>query len=144
MAEHYTFTGQCHCGAIRAELAFTKPASEIQVRACQCWFCTRHGTMTASDPAGRAVFVIREGQLQAYEFATRTAMSLICRSCGIYAGAMLQESGATWSIANVRGLAIPEFSGRTAEPVVYEAETADQRVARRKARWTPTDVRLVS
>ena len=29
-----------------------KPAAELQVRACQCGFCTRHGAMTVSDPGG--------------------------------------------------------------------------------------------
>jgi hypothetical protein len=139
----YSFEGQCHCGAIRAQLTFTKPAPEVQVRACQCGFCTRQGSMTVSDPEGRSTLLIREGQLQAYQFGTRTATSLICQSCGVYAGAMVQEGGDTWSIVNVRGLAIPEFLGRTAEPVSYDAETAEQRTARRKARWTPTEVRLI-
>ena len=38
---------------------------------------------------------------------------------------------------NVRGLAVPEFKERTAEPVVYDGETAEQRIARRKQKWTP-------
>lgn len=143
MPRTYRFQGQCHCGAIRAQLDFTKPAEQIQVRACQCGFCTRHGTMTISDPAGRATLHIREGQLHAYEFSTRTATSLLCQSCGVYAGGMLQEGDRAWSIVNVRGLAIPEFLGRTPEPVSYDAETPDQRIVRRKARWTPTEIRLL-
>lgn len=143
MARTYAFEGQCHCGAIRAVLTFTKPASDIQVRACQCGFCTRHGSMTVSDPEGRSTLLIRPGQLHAYQFATRTATSLICQSCGVYAGVMLQEGGNTWSVVNVRGLAVPEFVGRTAEAVTYDAETADQRIARRMAKWTPTEVRLI-
>lgn len=140
----YSFQGQCHCGAIRAQLAFTKPAPEVQVRACQCGFCTRQGSMTVSDPEGKSTLLIRQGQLHAYQFGTRTATSLICQSCGVYAGAMVQEDGRTWSIVNVRGLAITDFLGRTAEPVSYDAETAVQRTARRKAKWTPTEVRLIS
>ena len=58
MGEASTFAGTCHCGAIRGTLAATKPAAELQVRACQCSFCTRHGAMTVSDPAGRATFEI--------------------------------------------------------------------------------------
>jgi hypothetical protein len=143
VAVAYTFTGQCHCGGIGAELKFTKPAAEVQVRACQCGFCTRHGSMTVSDPAGQAIISIREGTLQRYQFGTRTATSLICQSCGVYAGVMLEADGRTWSVVNVRGLAVPVFVGRTAEPVSYDAETPEQRIARRKAKWTPTDVRIV-
>lgn len=143
MPRTYSFEGQCHCGAIRAVLAFTRPASELQVRACQCGFCTRQGSMTVSDPQGRATLLIRQGQLHAYQFGTRTATSLICQSCGVYAGAMMQEDAETWSIVNVRALAIGAFLDRTAEPVSYDAETTEQRTARRKVKWTPTDVRII-
>ena len=137
----HNFQGTCHCGAICGSLAATKPASELQVRACQCSFCTRHGAMTVSDPAGRAVFEIDRNALSSYQFGTRTGTSLICAKCGMYAGVMLEDAGKVWSVLNVRGLAIPEFAGRTAEPVVYEGEAPEQRIARRKAKWTPTEIR---
>ena len=75
MARTHTFEGQCHCGAMRVVLVFTKPADQIQVRACQCGFCTRQGAMTVSDPQGKSTLSIREGQLHAYQFGTRTATS---------------------------------------------------------------------
>jgi len=61
-------------------------------------------------------------------------------ACGMYAGVMLEEGGKSWSVLNVRGLAIPEFGGRVPEPVVYDGETPEQRIARRKAKWTPTEI----
>jgi len=82
VAEALTYIGQCHCGAISVSLALTHPAQEIEVRACQCGFCIRHGGMTVSDPDGRAVFDIDEGQLATYQFATRSGTVLLCRSCG--------------------------------------------------------------
>ncbi|MGE5511323.1 MAG: aldehyde-activating protein [Bacteroidota bacterium] len=143
MPRTYTYEGQCHCGAIRARLQFTKPAEEIEVRACQCGFCTRHGSMTISDPAGKTILEVRKGQLHAYQFASRTATSLLCQSCGVYAGAILQDGDDRWSVVSVRGLPIPEFLGRTPTPMIYDAETPDQRIARRKAKWTPTELRLI-
>ena len=107
-----TLAGQCHCGAIRGTLHATKPAAELQVRACQCGFCTRHGAMTVSDPAGRAVFEIERAALTTYRFGTRTGTSLLCARCGMYAGVMLEDGGKVWSVLNVRGLAIPELAGR--------------------------------
>jgi hypothetical protein len=139
MAEH-TYRGECHCGAIRGTLYATKPAAELQVRSCQCSFCTRHGAMTVSDPAGRATFEIERAALVPYQFGTRTGTSLICGRCGMYAGVMLEQGGKTWSVLNVRGLAIAEFAGRSPEPVVYDGETPEQRIARRKAKWTPTEI----
>ena len=50
----YTFTGRCHCGGISVELTLPRSAEETQVRACQCGFCTRHGSLTVSDGWDRA------------------------------------------------------------------------------------------
>src|SRR5215468_5672649 len=118
VAVMWTLTGTCHCGAIRGTLHALRPAAELQVRACQCSFCTRHGAMTASDPAGRAIFEIERAMLAEYQFATRSGTSLICARCGIYAGVILEDAGKTWSALNVRGLAIAQFQGRLPEPVV--------------------------
>jgi hypothetical protein len=141
MHEAHTFQGTCHCGAIRGTLHATKPAAELQLRACQCSFCTRHGAMTVSDPAGRATFDIEPAALAAYQFGTRTGTSLICARCGMYAGVMIEDGGEVWSVLNARGLAIPEFKDRTPEPVVYDGETPEARVARRKLKWTPTHIK---
>jgi hypothetical protein len=140
MPESRTFAGQCHCGAIRGTLHATRPAAELQVRACQCGFCTRHGAMTVSDPAGRATLEIERAALTTYRFATRTGTSLLCSRCGMYAGVMIEDGGKVWSVLNVRGLAVPEFAGRAPEPVIYDAETPEARIARRKSKWTPTEI----
>jgi len=140
MAAHTTLAGTCHCGAIRGTLVATRPAADLQVRSCQCSFCTRHGAMTVSDPAGKATFDIDRAALATYQFGTRTGTSLICARCGMYAGVILEDGGKTWSVLNVRGLAMPEFAGRTAQPVVYDGETPQVRIARRKSKWTPTEI----
>jgi hypothetical protein len=54
---------------------------------------------------------------------------------------MLEDGGKVWSVLNVRGLAIPEFAGRSPEPVVYDGETPEARIARRKQKWTPTEIK---
>jgi hypothetical protein len=140
MHEGREFAGSCYCGAIRATLFASKPAAELQVRACQCGFCTRHGAMTVSDPAGRAVFDIDRAALTGYQFETRTGTTLLCARCGMYAGVVIEEGGKMWSAINVRGLAIAELKDRSPEPVDYGGETAAQRIARRKQKWTPTEI----
>ncbi|MBO0742510.1 MAG: hypothetical protein J2P51_13910 [Hyphomicrobiaceae bacterium] len=136
----WTLMGTCHCGAIRATLHSTKAPAALHVRACQCSFCMRHGAMTVSDPAGRATFQLQRAALTRYQFGTRTGTSLICARCGVYAGVILEDGGETWSVLNVRGLAVAELQGRLAEPVVYDGETPKARIARRKAKWTPTEI----
>ena len=99
--------------------------------------------MTVSDPAGRATFEIEGAALTKYQFETRTGTTLLCGRCGMYAGVILEDGSKVWSAINVRGLAFPEFKGRTAEPVVYEGETPKARIARRKLKWTPTELRFI-
>ena len=134
--------GQCHCGAITATLFASKPANDLKLRACQCEFCRQHGAITVADAAGRAVVRLARSTLIAYQFATRTSRALVCGVCGIYAGALLEEAPLAWSVLNVRGLGVREFSGRIGEPVCYDGETASARTARRKAMWTPTQVEM--
>ena len=143
MPEERSYSGTCHCDAIRGALHSAKPPAELQVRACQCSYCTRQGSITVSDPDGRAVFEIDRAVLTTYQFGTRTGTSLLCGRCGVYAGVMREEDGRIWSVLNVRGLAMAEFLGRTPEPVMYDGETPEQRTARRKTKWTPTEIRYV-
>ena len=144
MSAPYIYRGQCHCGALRATLTATRPASELQVRACQCGFCTRQGAITVSDPAGGAEIVIAPEQLTSYQFGTRTGTSLLCHSCGVYAGVIVEDGGRTWSALNVRGLALEGFGGHEAEAMNYDGETPDARIARRKQKWTPTVLRFAA
>lgn len=140
-ASHH-FEGACHCGAIRVRLAFSKPADDVQTRSCQCGFCTRQGAVTVSDPDGRAVIEIHVGHFSTYQFGTRSATSLICGHCGVYAGVMLQQGDRIWSVANIRGLAIEAFRDRAGVPMHYEHETAAERIARRMQKWTPTELKF--
>jgi hypothetical protein len=140
VAAMWTLVGTCHCGAIRATLRTAQAPEALQVRACQCSFCTRHGAMTASDPAGSAAFQMQRAALTQYQFGTRTGTSLICARCGVYAGVILHDGGKCWSVLNVRGLAVAQLQGRLAQPVVYDGETPQARIARRKTKWTPTEI----
>jgi hypothetical protein len=140
MSAELVYGGTCHCGAVRGTLVASKPAAELQLRSCQCGFCTRHGAITVSDPAGRVTFDIDRSALNRYQFDTRTGTTLLCARCGMYAGVILEDEGKVWSVMNVRGLAVPEFAGRAGEAVVYEGETPEQRIARRKVKWTPTEI----
>jgi hypothetical protein len=55
---------------------------------------------------------------------------------------MLKDGDDVWSVMNVRGLGVQELLHCVAEPVSYDNETAEQRITRRKAKWTPTEIRL--
>ncbi|HEY0646682.1 aldehyde-activating protein [Phenylobacterium sp.] len=130
-------TGHCHCGAIRVELAPGRPVAELPVRACQCGFCRRHGARTTSDPMSRLNIEAAPGSLNRYRFGRRAVDALLCEECGVYVASMLEADGALLATLNVAGVDLDGFEDRTAEPVTYDDESDEERLARRKARWTP-------
>jgi hypothetical protein len=140
VTEPSPLTGSCHCGAIRATFYPSRPPAELQVRSCQCSFCVRHGAKTVSDPSGRARFEIDGAALSWYRFETRTGTSLICSRCGAFAGGIIEDGEHVWSVFNARGLNIAEFRDRVGEHRHYEGETPEQRIARRRSMWTPTEI----
>lgn len=137
----HRITGTCHCGNLSFELHTRVAPDAIRARACACGFCRMHGARTWSDPEGSVTLRVADGrQLQRYRFGLRTADFLVCRICGAYLGALLQEGDAAWSTVNLR-LADPEVSATAAH---YDAEDAAGRIARRRRAWTPASVVIES
>lgn len=132
------YAGKCHCGEFKASFETQKSPAVLGVRTCQCDFCRRHGAINISDPDGEVVIDAKESDLMRYRFAMRTADFLICRSCGVYIAAVTGEGDAIRTTLNVAGLRISEFLRIAEQPMEYGAENADDRVARRAAKWTPT------
>ena len=64
-----------------------------------------HAALSTSDPAGSLEFVEHvRGALHRYQFGRRTADFLLCRTCGVYIGAVLQSGPKSFGIINVRVL----------------------------------------
>src|SRR5437762_9613346 len=97
----YTHEGGCHCGNMRWTLTSRLAAAQLPVRACQCTFCRKQGALGSSDPAGTLRFAVRDpAALLRYRFATRTADFLLCAGCGVYVGAVMEEGGRRYGVAN--------------------------------------------
>ena len=133
--------GSCHCRSIGVVFATSVDPRTLLLRACQCSFCRRHGARTTSDPKGHARILVRDpAALTRYRFGTRTAEFLLCGRCGAYAGPFMESEGRTFAACNVNVLDEQDAFERDATPMHYEAETAEERAARRRARWTPADI----
>ena len=139
MAEPDTaFTGRCHCGAIGYRYTCATPPFDWAIRACQCRFCRAHDALSTSDPTGSIAFeASRPGQLQRYRFGLNTADFLLCRTCGVYIGAVIETPKGHFGIVNTHALVDPQPAMAAAEPVSYDGENSDGRVARREERWSP-------
>ena len=121
------------------ELATDLDTGDIQVRACQCSFCRTHSALSISDPKGSVVFrADGEQRLSRYRFGLKLSDFLVCARCGGYVGVFMPGESDTNGLAvvNVNCLADRDRF-RPSEPMVYDGETPEQRLARRRERWMP-------
>jgi hypothetical protein len=134
--------GACHCGNLAFVLETAAARDAVAPRACECSFCRGHGAKCWSDPAGHARITVREEPLlQRYRFGLETADFLLCRRCGAYAGAAIDEGAAMRATLNLRLTTLHDLA---AAPVSYESEAREQRSARRRTRWTPATLVIES
>jgi len=134
--------GRCHCGAVRLRYESAVPPAETEVRACQCGFCRRHGSRAISDPSGRALIEAAASAVRPYRFGLGTADYLLCATCGVYLAAVMTEGGRAWSVVIVNVLDDAAAFARQPVAMDYGAEDEAGRRARRRAKWTPTELRL--
>ena len=132
------YEGSCHCGGLGWTYhTATEPADWI-VRACQCAFCRSHGTRNTTDPAGRVDFRCTDPRLVSrYRFGLETTDFLLCRRCGVYVGAVMSTPEGAFATLNLNAVEPRLDEWPDAEPVDYDAEGLEDRIARRIARWTP-------
>jgi hypothetical protein len=135
------YQGGCHCGNLRIEFDTSLNPAEIELRACQCTFCRKHGSLAVTDPAGHLAVRAAPGKnLGRYAFGWRTADYLICKTCGVYVAAVTTGESESRGIAIVNCL--DDRRQFTSAPIAvdYDAESREQRMERRRRRWTPVTV----
>lgn len=132
--------GHCHCGSIRVILEPGRPVDELPLRACQCSFCRTRGALTTSDPGAHLFVEAAPGSINRYRFGLKITDFLLCAECGTYVAAVSETPAGVMGVVNVRGVDLAGFEGRTPDPMIYDEETADQRLARRQDRWMPVVV----
>ena len=134
----HRFEGGCHCGNLSYVFEASAGLDVLGLRADMCSFCRAHGARNASDPNGAMRISVREpANLERYRFGLKTADFLICKTCGVYIGAMLADGGKAWFTVNVNSFSACPPLDFPMVPHDFDAEDVPTRIARRKARWTP-------
>ena len=75
-----TYTGGCHCGAVRFEVDASEP---IEALDCNCSMCIRTGFLHLIVPQSRFRLLSGKESLQNYTFNTGVAKHLFCKTCGV-------------------------------------------------------------
>jgi hypothetical protein len=136
----HQLAGHCHCGAIRVILETEKAAADLPLRACQCSFCRTRGALTTSDPAGRLFVEAAPGAVNRYQFGLKVTDFILCAECGTYVAAISEIDGHAMGVVNVLGASLAGFEGRTPDPMIYDDESPNERLARRHDRWMKVQV----
>jgi hypothetical protein len=134
--------GSCHCGNMRFTLDWAPEPERIPARACDCSFCTRHGGVWTSCPAGVLRVRVQDPALvHEYTFGTRTARFQVCRRCGVVPVVTSELDGRLHAVVNVNAFEEVDAALLDRAPVSFEGEDTEARLARRRRNWI-ADVRF--
>lgn len=96
-----TYTGGCHCGAVRYEVT----ADLAQVAECNCSICQKRGALWTFVKDRDFRLLSDGGSLADYQFGRRTIHHLFCPTCGVGAFSRgVSPDGAETVAVNVRCL----------------------------------------
>jgi hypothetical protein len=129
-------SGRCHCGNISFVLVWEPEPAEIPARACTCSFCTKHGGVWTSCPAGSLKVTVRDPSLVSkYTFGTKTAQFHICTRCGIVPVVTSRIEGCLYAVVSVNAFEGVEASLLRHASATFEGENEEVRLARRARNW---------
>jgi hypothetical protein len=128
--------GKCHCGNIAFTLTWAPDPERIPVRVCTCSFCTKHGGVWTSNPAGKLRIVVDDPSLVSnYSFGTRTAEFHVCIRCGIVPVVTSRIDDHLYGIVSVNAFEGVDPSLLDRAPANFDGEGQDSRLERRKRSW---------
>lgn len=136
--------GSCHCGNIAFELSWQPEPEYIPARACDCSFCTKHGGVWTSNPAGALRVRVRDAaRVNPYVFGSRTATFHVCAQCGIVPVVTSVVAGRLYAVVSVHAFNNVEPGRLRQASASFDGESTEQRLARRARNWI-ADVRFES
>jgi len=85
-----TYTGSCHCGAVRYEVDVDLSEGTIK---CNCSICAKARSWFAAVPPTSVRLLAGAGDLSEYRFSSRKIHHLFCKHCGVRPFSWGEDSG---------------------------------------------------
>ena len=134
---HHELRGGCACGIVRYRFLSSKPAGELQPRACQCIFCKPGNAQYVGDSAGRLeVEVTDKRYLYSHSFGTYTADFVHCGRCNHLVYVTTIVDGKIYALVELHGLE-EDLEASDPVPMDFDGESVDERLGRRAGTWIP-------
>lgn len=128
--------GGCHCGNVKYQLQWLPDSMVIPARQCSCSFCTKHGAVWTSCPAGSLHIDIKDPQkMQAYEFSTRTTQFQICTQCGVVPFSTCMIEQRLYAVVNTSTFEPSADWQLNISPMSFDNEDVAVRLSRRQRSW---------
>jgi hypothetical protein len=110
MTEQKTYSGGCHCGAVRYEVT----TDLAQLMTCNCSICSKRGHVLSFVVADQFRLISGEDDLTDYQFHKKNIHHLFCKMCGIESFARgTGKGGQAMYAISVRCLDGVDLTGRT-------------------------------
>lgn len=113
-----TYTGSCHCGAVRFEADLDLQAGTGK---CNCSYCAkvRNWSITVKPEAVR--ILAGEDALSGYRFGTKSGEHLFCKHCGVrvLSRGYVEELGGAFMSVSLPALDSATVEERVAAPVHF-------------------------
>jgi hypothetical protein len=114
-----TYTGGCHCGAVRYSVV---TGHNPPVISCNCSICSKKGSLLSFVPADDFRLMAGKDAVSDYQFNTRNIHHLFCKTCGVESFATgTAPNGARMVAINVRCL--DGFDLATLEPMPFDGKS---------------------
>lgn len=78
MSETTTYSGGCHCGAVKYRVA----AKLDRAMSCNCSICSKAGTLLTFVPVAQFELLAGQDALTDYQFGKKNIHHLFCKRCG--------------------------------------------------------------